>query len=311
MHPAIEPFVRAVRERPPAHPATLPITQRRSETRLLAEALRGDEIPIAEMLDFVMPLEHAEIMARLYVPEIDEHCALLVYFHGGGFVVGDLDTHDSVCRRLASDTRMRLVAVDYRLAPEFPFPAAIDDAIGVVRYLASHLEQFADASAKLVLIGDSAGATLAAVAANLTRHENLPIAAQALLYPTIGPELVTRSAHEFGSGFLLDVEHMRFDYEQYLGGWRDHSDPRVNLLMNTDLVGVPPAIVVVAEFDPLRDEGVSYAGLLEHFGVPVETLEAEGMVHGFVRLGGVVPEALAILDDVAEHLHNLVARSNA
>lgn len=311
VHPAIEPFVRAVRERPPAHPSTQSMAQRRSETKILAEALRGDEISVAEIVDFVIPLEHAEILARLYVPNTDERCGLLVYFHGGGFVVGDLDTHDSVCRRLANDTRMRLVAIDYRLAPEFPFPSAIDDAVGVVRYLASHLGNFADAKAKLVLTGDSAGATLAAVAANVTRNEELPIAAQALLYPTIGPELVTQSAHDFGNGFLLETDHMRFDYEQYLGGWSDHSDPRVNLLMNTDLVGVPPAIVVVAQFDPLRDEGISYAGLLEHFGVPVEVLEAEGMVHGFVRLGGVVPEALAILDDVAQHLHDFVARSNA
>ncbi len=127
-----------------------------------------------------------------------------------------------------------------------------------------------------------------------------------LIYPTLGPELVTDSAHTYGEGYLLDMESIRYDYAQYLGGWRDHTDPRVTPLLNVDLSGVAPAVLVVAECDPLRDEGVAYAGLLEHFGVSVELLEAEGMVHGFLEMGGVVPEALAIIDDLAEHLHRLV-----
>ncbi len=157
-------------------------------------------------------------------------------------------------------------------------------------------------------MGDSAGATLATVAATLTRHEGLGIAAQVLLYPTLGPEMVTDSAHAYGTGYWLELDHLRFDYQQYLGG-ADHTDPRVTPLLSTELADSPSAIIVVATYDPLRDEGVAYAGLLEHYGVAVELLEAEGMVHGFIRLGGTVPEAMDILDDLAAHLHRLVERS--
>jgi acetyl esterase len=198
------------------------------------------------------------------------------------------------------------MAVEYRLAPEHPFPAAIDDAIAAVRFVGAHISDFADPRARLVVLGDSAGATLAAVAASATRHDELPIAGQALMYPTMGPEMLTTSAHEYASGYLLDLAQLRRDYASYLGEFSDHTDERVSPLMSLDLTGSPPAIVVVAEFDPLRDEAVAYAGLLEHFGGTVELLEAEGMVHGFLRLGGVVPDALDIVDQLAEHVHRFV-----
>jgi acetyl esterase len=201
---------------------------------------------------------------------------------------------------------MRLLAVEYRLAPEDPFPAAVDDAVDTIRHVSQHLEEFDDPGARMIVMGDSAGATLATVACALTRGERIGIAAQVLIYPTLGPELVTDSAHAYGTGHLLELEHLRYDYSQYLGGWTDHTDPRVCPLMFHDLTGAPAAVVVVAQCDPLRDEGVAYAGLLEHFGVAVELLEAEGMVHGFLRLGAIVPEALSITDDLAEHMHRYV-----
>jgi acetyl esterase len=148
------------------------------------------------------------------------------------------------------------------------------------------------------------------VAATLTRNEDLDIVAQVLIYPTLGPDVVTESSHHFGVGYFLDLDHLRYDYAQYLGSFFDHTDPRVTPLMSSDLRGAPPAIVLVAECDPLRDEGVAYAGLLEHFGVRVELLEAEGMVHGFLRLGALVPEALQIVDDLARHMHDF-ATGNA
>jgi acetyl esterase len=122
---------------------------------------------------------------------------------------------------------------------------------------------------------------------------------------------VTASSHSYATGFLLELEHLRYDYRQYLGEWNDHTDPRVTPLMFDDLSGAPPAIVLVAQFDPLRDEGVAYAGLLEHFGVRVELLEAEQMVHGFLELGALVPDALAIVDDLAEHLRRYVQEAVA
>ncbi len=311
VHPALEPFVRAVQEIPPPHPSTQDIAERRVAYRELAQGLRGELDEMDDIVDVGVALDGRTLRTRLYVPPGDEKTALVLYFHGGSFVVGDLETHDWLCRRLATDTKMRLLAVEYRLAPEHVFPAGIDDAIAMLRYVSSHLSDFAPDGAELLVMGDSAGATLAAVASALTRSEGLDLAAQVLIYPTMGPELVTDSANRYGVGYMLDLEHLRYDYTQYLGVTIDHTDPRVTPLMFEDLSGAPPAIVVVAECDPLRDEGLAYAGLLEHFGVRVEILEAEGMIHGFLRLGGLVPEAMQIVDDLAEHMHHFVEHASA
>ncbi|MGB8195647.1 MAG: alpha/beta hydrolase [Acidimicrobiales bacterium] len=306
VHPSLEPYVNAVRAEPLAHPSLQSADERRAAYRDQALANRGEPEAVESVVDVELPLDGRTLRARLYVPLNDESKALVVYFHGGGFVVGDLDTHDALCRRISSDTRMRFLSVDYRLAPEHPFPAGIEDAVDTIRYVRSHLGDFDDPAAELIVMGDSAGATLLTVACALTRSENLGVAAQVVIYPTLGPELFTDSVHEYGNGHVLDIDHLRYDYGLYLGGYTDHSDPRVTPLMFEDLAGAPPAIVVVAQCDPLRDEAVAYAGLLEHFGVRVELLEAEGMIHGFLRLPTMVPAALEIIDDLAEHMHRYV-----
>jgi acetyl esterase len=306
VHPSLEPYVNAVRAEPAPHPSLLTADERRAAYRELALANRGDPQAVASLREVALELDGRTLKARLYVPFEDEGKALVVYFHGGGFVVGDLDTHDALCRRLSSDTRMRFLSVEYRLAPEYPFPAGINDAVDTIRSVVTHLGDFVDPSAEVIVMGDSAGGTLMTVACALTKDEDLGIAAQVVIYPTLGPQLFTDSVHEFGVGHALDIDHLRYDYELYLDGWTDHSDPRVTPLMFNDLAGAPPAIVVVAECDPLRDEAVAYAGLLEHFGVRVELLEAEGMIHGFLRLPTMVPAALEIVDDLAEHMHRYV-----
>jgi acetyl esterase len=287
------------------------MSERRATYLELAHAIRGDDGLGVETTDLTAHLEDGRSLpTRLYVPADDEDKALVLYFHGGSFVVGGLDTHDALCRRLSADTRMRFLAVEYRLAPEHPFPAAINDAVDMFRHVVAHWSDYAEPDAEMIVMGDSAGASLVAVASALTRSEGLGIAAQVLIYPTLGPELVTESAHRYGAGYMLDLEHLRHDYAQYLGDFVDHTDPRVTPLMFEDLAGAPPAILLVAECDPLRDEGLAYAGLLEHFGIPVEILEAEGMVHGFLRLGALVPEALEIVDDLAEHMHHFVEHAS-
>jgi acetyl esterase len=238
--------------------------------------------------------------ARHYAGTTDGSTTLLVFFHGGSFVLGDLESHDAMCRHLVATTGMDLIAIQYRLAPEWPFPSAVDDAVGVARYVSAHVGEVCPAAMRLVLIGDSAGAALAAAASALTRNEGLRVAAQVLLYPTAGPAIVTRSAHEYGRHALLDVEQLRLDYAQYLGA-ADATDPRASLLTAEDLRAAPPTVLVVAEFDPLRDEGVAYAALLQHFGVPVRLLEAEGMVHGFLRLGS-VPAVHTVYERLAQEL---------
>jgi acetyl esterase len=306
VHPSLEPYVNAVRAEPAPHPSLQSADERRAAYRTLALANRGEPESVDAVHDVELALEGRTLRARLYVPFEDEGKALVVYFHGGGFVVGDLDTHDALCRRLSTDTRMRFLSVEYRLAPEHPFPAGINDAVETIRYVRARLGDYGEPGAKLIVMGDSAGATLMTVACALTKDESLGIAAQVVIYPTLGPELFTDSVHEFGVGHTLDIDHLRYDYGLYLDGWTDHSDPRVTPLMFNDLAGAPSAIVVVAECDPLRDEAVAYAGLLEHFGVRVELLEAEGMIHGFLRLPTMVPQALEIIDDLAEHMHRYI-----
>jgi acetyl esterase len=306
VHPAWEPVLRRARENPEPDPALASIDQRRQAMRDEAAEIRRDPASMADVQERTLDLAGRTLHARLYVPAAEDPRALVVYVHGGSFVAGDLETHDWLCRRLALATATRVLAIDYRLAPEHPFPAGLEDVADSVRFVAAHPGEFAEPGARVIVMGDSAGANLVAVAARLLRDDDVDVAAQVLIYPTLGPEMLTESAHRYGSGYLLDLGHLRFDYAQYLDGFADHTDPRITPLLCNDLAGVASAIVVVAECDPLRDEGVAYAGLLEHYGVAVELLEAEGMVHGFLEYGGVVPEALAVLDDLAAHLHRLV-----
>ncbi|MFZ1063696.1 MAG: alpha/beta hydrolase [Acidimicrobiales bacterium] len=312
VNPALEPYVRAAQAAPGPHPQTQDMAERRAQYLELAQAIGGDDQLNVTSTDLTASLDDGRsLRTRLYVPANDEDKALVVYFHGGSFVVGSLETHDALCRRLSVDTGMRFLAVEYRLAPEHPFPASINDAVAMFSHVVANWHDYAAPDAEMIVMGDSAGASLVAVASALTKNDGLGIAAQVLIYPSLGPEVVTESAHKYGVGYMLDLEHLRYDYAQYLGDFTDHTDPRVTPLMFADLAGAPPAIVLVAECDPLRDEGLAYAGLLEHFGVPVEVLEAEGMVHGFLRLGALVPEALEIVDDLAEHMHHFVEHASS
>jgi len=306
IHQEIEKLLVAAREFPEAHPSTIDPAVRRAQYREGALSILGDMAPVASRRDLDLVLEGRTIAARLYTPNGDEEKALALYFHGGSFVVGDLDTHEGVHRRLCDDLKMKVLAVDYRLAPDHPFPAGLNDTVDSLHYVSSHLGEFGATDHELVVIGDSAGATLVAVASVLTKDEDLNIAAQVLIYPTMGPDVVTNSVHEFGHGYFLEMDHLQYDYQQYLGAFTDHTDPRVSPLFFTELSGVPPTVLVVAEYDPLRDEGLAYAGLLEHYGVPVEILEAQGMVHGFIRMGAIIPDTMDILDDLAVHVHKYV-----
>src|ERR1700691_3678469 len=178
VHPSLEPYVNAVRAEPAPHPSLLNADERRAAYRSQALANRGEPEPVESLREVELALDGRILRARLYVPFEDESKALVIYFHGGGFVVGDLDTHDALCRRLSTVTRMRFLSVEYRLAPEHPFPAGITDAVDTIRYVRAHLEEFDAPGAELMVMGDSAGATLMTVACALTKDEDLGIAAQ-------------------------------------------------------------------------------------------------------------------------------------
>jgi len=237
----------------------------------------------------------SDIPIRLYWPreaKAGELLPVLLWLHGGGFVIGNLDTHDSVCRMLSEQGDCLVVAVDYRLAPEFKFPAAVDDCHAVLRWLALHSAEIGADSKRIAVGGDSAGGNLAAVLALLARDEGHPaIALQLLIYPCTAPEPETPSHHKFAEGYVLSRRSIVWFYKHYLRSQRDASDFRFAPLQADDLSRLPPAFVLVAGYDPLRDEGVEYAKRLIEAGNRVTLANYEGVTHGFYLMGGAVDAA--------------------
>jgi acetyl esterase len=250
-----------------------------------------------------VPGAAGERPARIYRPEGDGPWPTTVYLHGGGFVIGDLDTHDQLCRRLCRDAGTVVVSVDYRLAPEHPFPAGLEDALAATRWAADHLDDLGGTD-RLAVGGDSAGGNLAAVVA-----QRMPdrLAAQLLLYPAtdMGGEYPSRE--ENAEGYFLDAPTMLWFLQQYVGSVTDldEGDPRLSPLLG-DLTGVATALVVTAEFDPLRDEGNEYAARLEAAGVPVDHVTYPGLIHGFMEMVPWSPAAAAAVDDVIARIGKLL-----
>jgi acetyl esterase len=215
-----------------------------------------------------------------------------VYFHGGGWVIGDLNTHDVVCRQLTAASGASVVSVDYRLAPEARFPAAADDAWAATRWVVGHAAELGLDADRLAVGGDSAGGNLATVVALMARDAGgPPIRLQVLIYPVTDVMRETRTYADFAEGYMLTRESMRWFIAQYLTSTDDAADWRVSPLRARSLAGLPPALIVTAGFDPLRDEGEMYAGRLRDAGVSVDYVCYGGMVHGFVGMGKLIDTA--------------------
>jgi acetyl esterase len=270
-----------------------------AEARAQAEAgsatLSGPRDDVASILD----REVGGVPVRDYTPEGAENGPAVVYFHGGGWVIGSLDTHDVTCRALASRAGCRVVAVDYRLAPEHRFPAAVDDCWTVTRWA---LEQ----APAVAVVGDSAGGNLAAVMALRARDAGLQLAAQVLVYPVADHNLETASYVSNGSGYGLTAAGMRWFWDHYLGG-ADGGSPDASPLRAPSVAGVAPALVVVCEFDPLYDEGVAYADRLRAAGVPVRVSDYRGMIHGIVRMGALFDTTNDLLNEMAAEVRRAFA----
>jgi acetyl esterase len=270
------------------------------ESRALAEQeareLSGPGPAIELVEDFYVEGPQARVPVRRYVPAAALDGGVIVYCHGGGWVVGSVDGFDALCRRLALAASATVVSVGYRLAPEHPFPAALDDMESVVAWAAEALHTGADApSGPLVLAGDSAGGNLAAVAARRHRDD---VALQALIYPALDPTMSYASYEELGAGdYGLTRAGMAWYWEQYLQG-ADPADPDVAPLRARDLGGCPPAWILTAEYDPLRNEGEAYAAALDAAGVPVRLRRWLGAVHGFARWFAKTGEAAAAIDEL-------------
>lgn len=241
------------------------------------------------------------VPARLYAPAHDR-LPVLVYFHGGGFTVGSIATHDTLCRVLAARSGCAVVSVDYRLAPEHKFPTAADDAWDAVRFVAREGNALGLDGSRLAVGGDSAGGTLAAVCAVMARDERLAIALQLLFYPGTTAHQDTASHRRFACGPLLDETLIAWFFGQYVRTPADRDDWRFAPLNADDVEGVAPAWIGLAEADPLVDEGIAYADKLRAAGVPVDLEIYRGVIHEFVKMGRAIPEALRAHDDAARAL---------
>jgi len=230
----------------------------------------------------------------------------IVYLHGGGWVTGDLDTHDGTCRLLANVTGCVVVAVDYRLAPEHPFPAAVDDALAAYLWVHEHAAELSIEPGRVGVMGDSAGGNLSAVLALEARRLNVtPPVAQGLVYPAVDLEMRAPSHHTVGTGFGLDRPAIEWFRSQYVPSLKDRRSPRVSPLHAGDLSGLAPALVVTAGFDPLRDEGREYADALAAAGVAVRYRCYDDMIHGFFSMG-LLPEGMAIATEVCQAMGELM-----
>ncbi|HEU5252807.1 MAG TPA: alpha/beta hydrolase [Solirubrobacterales bacterium] len=269
--------------------------QRREEAAVVGER---PTIPMSRVEQVEIPGPAGPLAARLYVPQAapEEPLPLLVYFHGGGWVIGDLETHDSPCRFLAAHSGVAVLAVDYRLAPEHPFPAAAEDAFAAYAWACAEADALGADPARVAVGGDSAGGNLAAVACLTARDQGAPPPAmQLLIYPVTETARELPSRQTFREGFLLTRRDMAYYEDRYLPPGTDRSDPRVAVLQADDLSRLPPAYVATAGFDPLRDEGDAYAQRLREAGVRVALHRHPGLVHTFINLTALCPTARAAM----------------
>jgi acetyl esterase len=244
------------------------------------------------------------IGARLYAPEhpVNKALPVLVYFHGGGFTIGSVNTHDTLCRNLCLNTPCAVVSVDYRLAPEHKFPTAAHDAWDAMQLVHHHADTLGIDATRIAVGGDSAGGTLAAVCAIWARDENLPLRLQLLLYPGTTGHQDTASHQTFAKGYVLEDTHITYFFNHYLNTPEDRHDWRFAPLYAQDTDDVAPAWIGLAECDSLVDEGIAYADKLRLSGVPVDLEIYRGVVHEFIKMGRAIPEALHAQRDAAASL---------
>ena len=238
---------------------------------------------------------------RIYRPDIEGPLPLVVYFHGGGWVIGSIESHHGTCQTLTPRVGAVVVSVDYRLAPEHPYPAPLEDAYTATLWASTHAAELGADASRLAVVGDSAGGNLAAAVALLARDRGRPpIRAQVLVYPVTDRDLDRASMVDNATGYFLERDDMRWFWDHYMGD--AEPDGYAAPLRAADLSGLPPAIVVTAEFDPLRDEGEAYARRLEDAGVPTTLWRYDGMFHGFFSMSALLDKGREAVDDVTKAL---------
>jgi acetyl esterase len=304
-HPQVEKLLEAASRSPLPLYHTVPAFVARRIYHDTRGALAPKRPEVAQVRLLVTP---DKVALRSYRPIVDEVLPALVFFHGGGWTIGDLDTHDVLCRQLAAGARCAVFSVDYRLGPESPFPAAVEDSVSSTDYVLQNAEKLQIDPARIAVGGDSAGGNLAAVVSIALKEK---VAFQLLIYPATDQRGVHPSHERNGRGYLLTTDSMNYFRGSYLPRQADWTDWRASPLLAPSLKGVAPAFVLTAGFDPLQDEGREYAERLKREGVQAEYRDYPDMIHGFIVMGGVLDTANAAVADCCAALRRAFEKVTA
>jgi acetyl esterase len=299
LHPALRELIDEKLANTTAPQWRLPIEDVRASFRALwSPSMTGAPVGIARVEDRTLDTDAGAVRVHVFTPEVDGPMPIMMYFHGGGYVKGGLDETDAFCRRLARTTGNVVVSVDYRLAPEYPYPAALDDAYHSSLWAYENAGSLGGTKDSFSVCGESAGGNLAAVVCLLARSdEEIEVSRQILLQPVVDFTLSFPSIDMPASECLVPREDLAWYYEEYYEG--DTSDFRVSPVFADDLSGLPPALIITAEHDTLRDEGKAYADRLQSSGVPTQYSGYSGMIHGFLQMAGLVDKAQQAIDEIA------------
>ena len=292
---------------PPLH--ALPVADARALMAAMAGISGTPDLPLAKVENRTIPGPAGQIPVRVYTPNGTGPFGLLVFFHGGGWVIGSLDTHDGTCRELAHGAGCVVMSVDYRLAPEHKFPAGPEDCYAATVWAAANARDLGADPAKIAVGGDSAGGNLTCVVALMARDKGGPqLCFQLPIYPATSHALDMPSYVENATGYLLETDAMVWFWGHDLANKADGEHPYASPLRANDLTGLPPAFVVTAEFDPLRDEGERYAKRLQEAGVPTTLQRFDGMIHGFFGMSGIMDKAKTAIADACAALTKAFGR---
>jgi acetyl esterase/lipase len=307
LDPRVRRFLDLLAAGNPPDARSTTVEERRSGLAALMK-LGGPELPIHRVEDRTLPGPGGALRVRLYSPLSDEVLPALIYFHGGGLVAGTLATHDAIARGLANAGATRVVSVEYRLAPEHLFPAALSDAAAAVRYVCGNAAEFGVDASRIGICGDSAGATLAAATCQTVVRAGQPrLALQLLICPILDYSRLTPSRRELSSGYLIDQATLDHDLMHYLPAGTDPANPLISPLRADDVTGMPRTLIHTAEFDPLRDEGRSYFERLSNARNDVSYTCHPGMIHLFYGLGAVIPYARTAFEQIGREIRTALA----
>lgn len=300
VNPKIQFFLEQMNTMPVSFDQITPEAMRNSENSALM-ALQKE--PVEKVEDRPIPLDGRDIPIRIYTPAGNAPFPALVFYHGGGWVLGSIESHDAICRELANLASCVVVSVEYRLAPEHKFPAAVEDAYESLEWIVDHAAELGIDADRIAVGGDSAGGNLATVTCLIAKERSGPrLVHQLLLYPSTGPAAGTPSMSENAQGYLLTQDMMGWFQSHYLNGPEDRNHPYLSPILSDELEGLPPATILTAQYDPLRDVGAAYAQKLQAHGVEVYYKNYEDLIHGFANFSSFVPEARLAVAEGAQEL---------